>query len=478
MTTPTTYTIAFYRLPEKTKLVAFSNLTQSFIEKLAKIAPYFVSLISKSGFKENEKHKVNVCFEHITRELCISLMQHYKWRTSGAKGPDPAKGISIYALALANYLGDSNFDAPYFAGGSAVIFKKNVEEQWCRSEFPDTDILDRSLFYRETKEKIESSVVVDLPSGFYKMEEIKKMFVAGMEKYKEFKVFPDPWPIMDQILPMNKWNKGTASGNNEVHIQCAADSKEDLSTIVDHINKLGHINTFDTFTSSSSGGVQIRKIMSDYFAVSFTMAPKRSYSTDIESDFPNGLDEEQIQYCCDKYVEKFAGKWESGYRKLHRFWTVSPNLAKVIWEDNSDTVMEMFRLVKTSRASLAKKPVKEMLEYCDRIAKSQEPEFPEIIDSDEALKSIQSEYENIWATLAAKHSYELKYVIRNFTSEEIAAARKDSAGSHYKLIVDYYERLPLLEELWYRRYNELAAKARKRNARVGHGGKKIGKLVL
>src|SRR6188768_2542456 len=123
-----TFTIRFYRLEEdgnKTKLVVCAGLDEQFIKFLSGVASYFKAF--NAGLKESEKKELDVCFPNINRDLVIKLMSHYKWlympsggqeaQLQGALLQDPAWDISIYVVALADYLGDNTFHQYKFLGG-------------------------------------------------------------------------------------------------------------------------------------------------------------------------------------------------------------------------------------------------------------------------------------------------------------------------------------------------------------------------
>ncbi len=439
-----TFTIRFYRLEEdgnKTKLVVCAGLDEQFIKFLSGVASYFKAF--NAGLKESEKKELDVCFPNINRDLVIKLMSHYKWLYMPSGGQDPAWDISIYVVALADYLGDNTFHQYKFLGGGITFTVKNEETTIVPAHIDmNGDYVGEKDVQRVT---IETMKNINIESNsFNSVENLLNACCEKLACYKE-----DGFQIRSVITSRKEYVEVVIPGNYSYSLprERSEDNPNVYHRFVCNI----------TSTSPNIKVEQLRDIDGDYVEIHFKTV-ERVYGINVPEDFPAGLGEDQIQYCVDAYCLNIAAEWSSPYRKVWTFWKKSPQIARVIWEDNYDEVMIMFKLNKKSRVSIYSKygkGLEEMLEYCDRIAKSVEPEF----DFDDAgLKSIEAEANAVYSIINKKYR---GYIKRELPSDEILRIEKETGSDKYEYVRLYYYRLPALEQRWNNRYEMLAAERRK-----------------
>ena len=397
--------------------------------------PYFRGLIN-GGMTEVATRTISIKLDFLTK---TGVEQYLTWRTwiyGGCVG-EPVLEHEPSAAMLAEYLSDTDYFNPMFTGAKISIFELQSEliqappddERYSKHGFPyysytyspDMYIYDRDgkihPYYQAKPRTREHLYTIEIPAGIYGTEIESKAIISELIKDKIREVLTD----VDVIECDDKFSIET---DRELVVECSGSIKH--------------------------------KVSQSTFVPIFT---HRKYTMVIRDDYPQGLPEVVASYLAEQYFKTAVRLKANSYRKLARFVSDKPALAKVIWIDNRDAVVSMLRLPKSSHSKIAKMDFDKIFAYADSVARSREDVVYDF-SSDSQLSQIEAKMRELEIRFDSVKDtyYRLKLSCGDLGFDRVEHTYDLMGGENP---VELANKLDILEREWETRYNVLAANKRK-----------------
>ena len=454
------FSLNFYK--DDGTLVFHKTVSRAFLQQFPEIRMFYSCLTG--SFKENTNRSINIYHPKLTKDIVRAYMNHLIYRLlrrlnimdpadpgyielltqiinrkpeapldvivadlNRKMSADPANGASIYIAALAEYLGDEIFEVGYYPGdiiGLTPFLKIQDEDS-------DEEATRFYLYYYQKPRK---------PVQEIELDSMSIRLTPGYRTRSEIMI-----ELMDQLPEglLIKIREG------EIYLAIAANS--------DRRYEVGARTFVKRAVQMKVNGYDSTELRLDFEPQMPILA------NDVADDFPNHLTEWSATAVAENYIDRIVSDPVGTDRKLYNFCTKKSIIAKVVWESDKRSLLELLDIPKYSFNRLLKFSFSELTDHAeqhsndnDRTNQFYDPDLEKLSDK---LKILREKFfsSNLWR--------EYKKIIRH--CDDVARARiKDfERNDRDNSPLWIWDEIKTFEGRWQTRYDQLKQKQPKQSAR-------------